>query len=330
MAESDRRTFLKQGALLGGGLVLGGLYGGAVEGKVSKSKIVISRDEGLRKGGEEASADRIGSLLDRGMEALFGGPADEVWRSLAGPRDTVGLKVNCLSGKQMSTGSALVWAIVARLERVGVKRNRIVIWDRMNSHLKRAGYEINVGGRDVQCYGTDAVGYHHRLIGYREVGSLFSRILVNQCSKIVNLPVLKDHGICGVTLGMKNFFGAIHNPNKYHDHAGDPYIADLNVLPMIREKTVLTVVDGITAQYEGGPPYMPQWTWDFNGLLLGLDPVALDYTGWQIIERKRAKKGRPALKEASPVRAPTYIATAADANHRIGTNDPNRMDVVTV
>ena len=330
MAESDRRTFLKQGVVLGGGFLLGGIYGGAASSKASNSKIVISRDKGLRKGGEEVSIERVGTVLDRGIAAMFGGPPDEVWRSLAAPSDTVGLKVNGLSGRRMSTHLALVWAIAARLERVGVKRKRIIIWDRMNSHLEHAGYKINIGGNEVQCYGTDAVGYHHRLIGYREVGSLFSRILVDQCSKIINLPVLKDHGICGVTLGMKNFFGAIHNPNKYHDRAGDPYIADLNVLPIIREKTVLTIVDGITGQYEGGPPYMPQWNWPFNGLLFGLDPVALDYTGWQIIERKRAEKGLPALREASPVREPTYIATAADKDHRIGTDDPNRMDVVTV
>ena len=330
MAGSDRRTFLKQGAVLGGGLLLGGICGGSAEGGLPKSKIVVSRDEGLRKGAEKISSERVGTLLDRGMAAMFGGPRDEVWRALAAPSDTVGLKVNCLSGRRMSTHLALVWAVAARLERVGVERKRIIIWDRMNSHLEHAGYKINIGGNDVQCYGTDTVGYHHRLIGYREVGSLFSRILVDQCSKIINLPVLKDHGICGVTLGMKNFFGAIHNPNKYHDRAGDPYIADLNVLPLIREKTVLTIVDGITGQYEGGPPYMPQWTWPFNALLFGLDPVASDYTGWRIIEQKRAEKGFSALKDASPVREPTYIATAADDNHRIGTNDPRRMDVVMV
>jgi hypothetical protein len=28
-----------------------------------------------------------------------------------------------------------------------------------------------------------------------------------------------------------------------------------------------------------------------NGLMVARDPVALDYTGWQILERKRAEKG---------------------------------------
>ena len=55
-------------------------------------------------------------------------------------------------------------------------------------------------------------------------------------------------------------------------------------------------------------------------LLVSQDPVALDYTGWQIIERKRAEKGLKTLEGEE--RAPHYIATAADNEHRLGTNDP--------
>jgi uncharacterized protein (DUF362 family) len=132
----------------------------------------------------------------------------------------------------------------------------------------------------------------------------------------------------GVTLALKNLFGAIHNPNKYHINAGDPYVADVNMFPAIRQKVRLTICDALTAQYEGGPSYMPQRSWPYNGLMVGRDPVALDYTGWQILERKRAEKGMKPLRELR--REPLYISTAADARHRLGTNDPNRIDVVEV
>jgi hypothetical protein len=56
--------------------------------------------------------------------------------------------------------------------------------------------------------------------------------------------------------------------------------------------------------------------------------VALDYTGWRIIERKRAEKGLKTLE--ADKRAPHYIATAADAQHRLGTNDPQRIALVEV
>ena len=122
------------------------------------------------------------------------------------------------------------------------------------------------------------------------IASLLSRTLTRICDAVINIPVLKDHGIAGVTIALKNFFGAIHNPNKYHEKLGDPYIADLWLVPVIRQKTKLIICDALTAQYEGGPPYKPQWIWNFNSILVGKDPVALDYVGWDIIERKRKEK----------------------------------------
>jgi hypothetical protein len=87
----------------------------------------------------------------------------------------------------------------------------------------------------------------------------------------------------------------------------------------------LTLCDATTAQYEGGPAYKPEYSWKQNALIVSQDPVALDYTGWQIIERKRAEKGLKTLEAEG--RAPRYIATATDAEHRLGTNDPGRIAV---
>jgi len=104
-------------------------------------------------------------------------------------------------------------------------------------------------------------------------------------------------------------FGAIHNPNKYHLTAGDPYVADVFAMEPIRRKVRLTICDAISAQYEGGPSYMPQWQWPLQGLLISRDPVALDAVGWDIIEKKRAEKGMKPLRAVE--REPRYIASAA-------------------
>ena len=90
----------------------------------------------------------------------------------------------------------------------------------------------------------------------------------------------------------------------------------------------LCICDATTAMYEGGPGYKPEHSWKENALLVSQDPVALDYTGWQIIERKRAEKGLKTLEAED--RAPRYIATAADQEHRLGTNDPKRITTVEV
>jgi hypothetical protein len=90
----------------------------------------------------------------------------------------------------------------------------------------------------------------------------------------------------------------------------------------------LVLCDATTAQYEGGPGYKPEYSWKQNALLVSQDPVALDYTGWRMIERKRAERGLKTLEAEG--RAPHYIATAADAQHLLGTNDPRRIAVAEV
>ena len=293
-----------------------------------KSKVVIARDPNLRAG---ASPDpsRVLKLLDRAVQSFYAcdSPLD-AWKKVVRPGEVVGLKVNCLSGRGAATNPVLVEAICERLQQAGIAQKDIVIWDRLNSDLESAGYRVAARKDRIRCVGNDTAGYDGELAVHGSAGSLLSNTLTRTCDTVINLPVLKDHGIVGVTLALKNLFGAIHNPNKYHTNAGDPYVADVNMFPEIRRKVRLTICDGITAQYEGGPSYMPQWSWPYNGLMVARDPVALDYTGWQILERKRKEEGMKPLRELH--REPLYIATAADGRHQIGTNDPARIELVEV
>jgi uncharacterized protein (DUF362 family) len=328
----NRRDFLK------GGLALGSAFVAASPRKAeaflrsltpvseSKSRVVIARDPRLRApGGNALDSSRLLGLLDRALEALYECDSPvEAWKKIVRPGEVVGLKVNCLAGRGNSTRPELVDAIAERLQQAGIRD--IVIWDRLNADLESARFRIAEHGSGRRCFGNDVLGFESELAMYGSVGSLVARTLTQVCDAVINLPVLKDHGIAGVTLALKSMFGAIHNPNKYHLNVGDPYVADVNMLPPIRQKVRLHICDAITAQYDGGPSYMPQWTWPFNGLLVSRDPVALDHTGWQIIEKQRASLGLKSLKELK--REPTYIATAADDQHRLGMNDPKRIEVV--
>jgi len=291
-----------------------------------KSKVVIARDPALRPAGGSPDSARVLKLLDRAMQSFYGADSPlDAWKKVVRPGEVVGLKVNCLSGKGAATNPVLVEAICERLQQAGISPKDIVIWDRLNSDLESAGFRVATRNDRIRTIGNDTAGYDMDLAVYGSAGSLLSKTLTHTCDAVINLPVLKDHGIVGVTLALKNLFGAIHNPNKYHTNAGDPFVADVNMFDPIRKKVRLTICDGLTAQYEGGPSFMPQWSWPYNGLLVARDPVALDYTGWQILERKRAEKGMKPLRELH--REPLYIATAADAGHRLGTNDPQRIDV---
>jgi uncharacterized protein (DUF362 family) len=306
-----------------------GLLAPAQQIAPAKSRVVVARDDLLRGTGSTVDSRRMLALLDRAMQTLFDRDhAIEAWSKLVRPGETVGLKVNALGGRGLSSNLQLVEAICERLQEAGIKANDIVVWDRDSDELERAGFHLSMGGNSVQCFGTDRVGYQPELVSYGSVGSQLSRILIQRSSLLINVPVLKDHDGAGVTIALKNMYGVIHNPNKYHPNGCNPYIADLNMLPEIRSRMRLTICDATTAQYEGGPAYKPEYSWKHNALIVSQDPVALDYTGWQIIERKRAEKGLKTLEAEG--RAPHYIATAADAGHRLGMNDHGRITVAEV
>lgn len=331
---TNRRSFLKN--CLAGAVVLGGLSNKptlleAAEQSSSpaKSIVAIARDPMLRGSGSGVDSSRMLSLLDRAMQALFklDHPA-EPWKRLVRPGEKVGIKVNALGGRGLSSDVQLVEAICERLQEAGIRGSDIVIWDRDTDELERVGFHASFGGNGVQCFGTDRVGYEDELVTSGSVGSRLSKILTRHCDLLINVPVLKDHDGAGVTIALKNMYGVIHNPNKYHPNGCNPYVADVNMLPAIRTKMRLTICDATTACFEGGPAYKPQYCWKSNALIVSEDPVSLDQTGWRMIETKRAEKGLKTLEADG--RAPHYIATAADAQHGLGTNDPHRIALVEV
>jgi uncharacterized protein (DUF362 family) len=175
--------------------------------------------------------------------------------------------------------------------------------------------------------GTDQLpggGYEDTPEMSGRIGSCFSRFVSSLCTAHINVGVLKDHDFAGVSVGMKNFFGAIHNPNKYHDHNCDPFVADVCAHPYIRKKLRLVVCDAIQAQYNGGPAFKPQWAWKYNGLLFSRDPVALDRIGALLIEDKRREAGMRTLEAAG--REPKYIDTAEKLG--LGVGDPAKIEVI--
>ena len=65
--------------------------------------------------------------------------------------------------------------------------------------------------------------------------------------------------------------------------------------PIIRQKFVLQIMDGIRGVYQGGPfsAKHGNWTWEYNAIFFATDPVALDHVEWGIIDAKRQEEGLP-------------------------------------
>jgi hypothetical protein len=76
---------------------------------------------------------------------------------------------------------------------------------------------------------------------------------------------------------------------------------------VIRNKTVLHVLDGVKGLYHGGPSARPQFVWEHRTLYFATDPVALDHVGWRKIDEKRLAVGMKKLVEDTPDKFSTFI-----------------------
>jgi uncharacterized protein (DUF362 family) len=336
----SRREFLKEAAtgvvLLGSSAAAEKLaFAGMLEQRVAagKSKVVIARDASLHGTGAQPDEQRVLNLLDKAMAAYTGRDKSlEAWKSII-PADilagkTIGLKVNGLGGRGISTHAALTLAIAERLQQVGVRAGNILVWDRGARDLQACGMTVNTDASRVRCYGSDVGGYEDQPVQCGSVQVRLAKILTRECAMVINLPILKDHEMAGITFSMKNMYGVVDRPFLLHPNNCNPGVADVNAIPAVRAKVWFTVGDAISSVYDGGPGFRPERLWYPNALVVGEDRVALDHTAWQMIERQRAAVGVPTLEAAG--RRPDYIATAADAAHRLGTNDPGRIRLVEV
>jgi len=338
----NRRDFLRKGsaAAISAGLAMQatGFSSGALQEKSARI-IEVKHTEVLM---EERliNVDIAREMLREGMKSLTG--SDNPWAQFIKPDERIGLKINTLGRPILFTHNGLLQALVKELEDYGVKKDNIIIWDRFESHMEDCDFDINRKRGKVKCYGTIVRGRENNLIDEEvffesdfdnpekreESGtrSYFSKIFTQHCDKIINLPILKDHRLSGVTLCLKNVaYGICENNNRFHgeEHIG-PFIADVCALPQVREKIVLHILDCLEACYDQGPkPRLLRALFSPKSLWFGTDPVAIDTAGLQRIDRERKYKALPSLEEDG--RPIDHIALAAKKG--LGVSDLERIKV---
>ena len=333
---TTRREFMKEagtGAVALGAMKGFGLTHGVDARTEMKSKVVVARDPALHAADGTLDPIRVSALLDRTVSTYTGHKrAIDGWRQIIqggeGKDKVIGLKTNGLGGKGISTHAVLVMAIAERLQQAGVKPGNILVWDRNARDLVACGLSINTDPSRIRCYGSDVSGFEDAVETWSLSHVKFSKILTRECSMVINLPILKDHSMSGVTFAMKNMYGVIERPQDLHGGGCNPGVADLNAFPVIRQKVRLTIGDAMTSVYEGGPGFRPEHLWQPNALIVGEDRVAIDQIAWGILDQKRIQMGLKTLELSG--RPPRYIATAADSNHGLGVNDPQRIKLIEV
>jgi uncharacterized protein (DUF362 family) len=327
----ERKSFITLLTGAAGGL----LYGFKSSGATSRpgipgpfpGRVVSVHHSGCYSGGK-FQLEPIRSMMRRGMVELTGAPDwIAAWRLLFEPGDVVGFKVNPVGSPDAISCAEVLREIIAGLNESGVKNKDIVVYDRYRKQFLRAGFQnwlpdgvrqdwavedfdpiqLGMEGYDPDHYmemaltqpGQDASDSHVRR-------SHVAQFLTRRVNKLINLPVLKHHQSAGVTLALKNLsHGLVNNVSRSHSsstlNACGVFIPAVVNLPVIRQKTVLHVLDGILGMYHGGPGGRKgKYLWAHHTLYFATDPVALDKTGWQVLDAKRGEKGMAPIALSKP------------------------------
>ena len=326
-----------------------GVYPGSVV-RVNHPSCVIDG-----KPSEEAAYE----MLKVSMLALTGQKSlKKAWLKFVGPKDIIGLKVNPVAGKLLTTSHAVTKAIVKQLEEAGISRKNLVIWDRREMQLHETGYtEENYPGIKItgtECedaeggyFNGDGVLYSDERVDKTQyfyadvegeydantlpfminggVNSYFTRICTEQITKIINIPILKNAG-AAVTLCMKNLaFGAVSNTGRLHQGLWHETCAYVCAFPPLRDKVVLNIVDGLKGCFDGGPAANPQFICNYNTMLVGSDPVAVDRIGHDIVIKKRIEEKIQSEDKSDSLR---FMEIAQEL--KLGIADRNKIKLETI
>ena len=118
--------------------------------------------------------------------------------------------------------------------------------------------------------------------------------LAFRCDLIISLPVLKSHGICGLTGALKNQLGLVSVADKKRLHYGldvHRVIAELNEVI----KPCLYIVDAVHTRTITNEERHGGKTGKLGYMLAGSDPVSLDSLGLELLA-----KVEPRLRGKSP------------------------------
>jgi len=306
-------------ARLGSAGIIGLITGGARVRRDSRGRVGVARLAAGARGIIEP--ERARRAVAGAIRAATGAKtAVGALRSIFSPSDVVGIKVNCLAGPRLSPRIELVTALARLLAEAGIGPDRIIVFERSTRELARAGYPVGRSGLPFTLAGIDN-DYEPEIATSGSIGSLYARLVARTCTALISFGVVKDHDLAGVSAGMKNWYGVIHNPNKYHTNNCDPFVADVFNHPYIRGKFRMTVLDGVTGQYDGGPAFKAGAGWPLGLGAVSLDPVAADAWAWRIIDAERTRRGLPTLARAK--RPPKFLATAA--RYGLGEGDPAKI-----
>lgn len=302
-------------------LAMPGLFPGKVIGVEDHRSIISGR----------YNRDVVTPMMQRGMRELTGADWQEAWRIFFSKGERVGIKVNPVGKPHVISSPEVLHQIIDGLEAAGVRRPDIVVYDRYRKQFHDAGFhtwlpegvrkssavedyeeiQLDINGYDRDHFMTMELTRPGYSKDERARHSYAANFITREVDKLINLCVLKDHQSAGVTLALKNLsHGLVNNVSRSHAtrtlNACNAFIPAVVAMPVIRNKTVLHIMDGVKGVFHGGPGARPQFVWEHHTLYFATDPVALDHVGWRKIDEKRIASGKKKLVEDTPDQFSTF------------------------
>jgi uncharacterized protein (DUF362 family) len=156
--------------------------------------------------------------------------------------------------------------------------------------------------------------------------SHFSKIISSEVDKVINVPVMsvsETNGIAGCIYNM-----TIPNIDNWRRFAqgsrfGAESLAEIYANSIIANKVVFNLMDGLIAQYAGGPQPQPYYAVHHATLYASKDPVALDAIALKKLEEWRKPEN---LRPVAPVAG--YIDFASQLG--LGNSASNRIEVKNI
>ena len=292
----SRRRFIRDTsiAVAGGTLMLGSrkpaaaapVSAPAAASAASRSRVVLVRDRDVLDESLKPKAAVVLAMLDAAVAALCG---------VKDPREA--------------------WRTIVRpQDTVGIKTN---VWTYIPTTPQVEG-ALKQRVMDV--------GVPEGQIGIDDRGVLNNPIF-QKATALINARPMRTHHWAGVGSLIKNYIMFVPDPSVYHpDSCAE--LAKIWENPLVKGKTRLNVLVMLTPQFHSVGPhnFNPKYVWNYYGLILGFDPVAVDSTGLRIIEALR----REYFAEERPLNPPAKHILLADTRFHLGTADPVKTELLKI
>jgi hypothetical protein len=283
----DRREFLRLSTAASLGLATGalGLPRLVSAGSNETSRVVVVTDEQASIG-SAIQPEIVRIMIDAGVQALTDAATpQDAWLMLfpnLAQDLSIGFKTShlyTLSSSHPEVAFPLADSLASTpAGGSNYPLNQMLIWDRLDYELAASGFELNTGTTGVRCFGTDnpVAGYHPEPMLVIDSWQLVSRCYTDYSDNLINLCLLKNHTLAGVSHSLKSHYGTVHNPEGLHAGYCDPYVPALNaaLFDTYGPRQKLCICDGIYGVTSGGP--ISPWQINPNMIILSQDPVALD------------------------------------------------------